>query len=477
MLYSMLVTAPLPAVGRLPVTAPFDGGTIAEVELAGEASVERALAAARDCFAERGGWLSATRRLDILERSLTLLRGEAERLTQLATREGGKPLKDSRIEMARAIDGIRLCIQCIRAGHGEEVPMDINAASGNRLAFTHHEPIGPVVAFSAFNHPLNLIVHQIGPAIAAGCPVIVKPADDTPLSCYELVRIFHQAGLPEPWCQALSTPDHRVAGMLAADARVAFFSFIGSAGVGWMLRSRLAPGTRCALEHGGIAPVIVAADADLDSAVPLLVKGGFYHAGQVCISVQRIYAHRSLAGELARRLAAAADALVVGDPLHDATDVGPLIRPAEVERVHAWVNEAVAAGAEKLCGGEPAAGNCYRPTVLVDPPDDARVSCDEVFGPVVCVYPFDDLDAALTRANGLDFAFHAAVFTRSLDTAMQAYRGLAASAVLINDHTAFRVDWMPFAGLRHSGLGVGGIPYTFDEMRIRKLMVIRSKGL
>jgi acyl-CoA reductase-like NAD-dependent aldehyde dehydrogenase len=477
MLYSMLVSASPPAVGRLPVTAPFDGGTIATVELAGEASVERALAVARGHFADRRGWLSAARRLDILERSLGLLQREAERLTLLAAREGGKPLKDSRIEMVRAIDGIRLCIQCIRTGHGEEVPMGVNAASGNRLAFTHHEPIGPVIAFSAFNHPINLIVHQIGPAIAAGCPVIVKPADDTPLSCYELVRIFHRAGLPEPWCQALNTFDHRVAGALAADPRVAYFSFIGSARVGWMLRSRLAPGTRCALEHGGIAPVIVAADADLDSAVPLLAKGGFYHAGQVCISVQRIYAHRSLAIELARRLAAAADALVVGDPLQEATDVGPLIRPAEVERVHAWVNEAVAAGAEKLCGGEPVAGNCYRPTVLFDPPDDVRVSCDEVFGPVVCVYPYDDLDAALARANALEFAFHPAVFTRSLDTAMQAYRELAASAVLINDHTAFRVDWMPFAGLRHSGLGVGGIPYAFDEMRIRKMMVIRSSEL
>lgn len=477
MLYQMLVPEAPDAAGRLPVTAPFDGAAIAAIELGDEKVVERALAVASERFAERSAWLSKAQRIEILERTVGLLQREAERLTLLAAREGGKPLKDSRVEMARAVDGIRLCIQCLRTESGEEVPMGVNAASQNRLAFTHYEPIGPVVAFSAFNHPINLIVHQIGPAIAAGCPVIVKPADDTPLSCYELVRILHRAGLPEPWCQALNTLDHRVAGLLAADPRVAFFSFIGSARIGWMLRSRLAPGTRCALEHGGIAPVIVAADADLDDAVPLLAKGGFYHAGQVCISVQRIYAHRSLAVELARRLAAAAETLVVGDPLREHTDVGPLIRPAEVERVHSWVSAAVAAGATLWCGGERMAGNCYRPTVLFDPPDDARVSCDEVFGPVVCVYPYDDLDAALARANRLDFAFHAAVFTRSLDTAMHAYRGLAASAVLINDHTAFRVDWMPFAGLRHSGLGVGGIPYAFDEMRIRKLMVIRSARL
>ena len=332
-------------------------------------------------------------------------------------------------------------------------------------------------AFSAFNHPINLIVHQVGPAIAAGCPVIVKPADDTPLSCYELVSIFREAGLPDAWCQALNTVDHEVAGRLAADPRVAFFSFIGSARVGWMLRSRLAPGARCALEHGGIAPVVVAGDADLDHAVPLLAKAGFYHAGQVCISVQRVYAHRSVARGLAERLAAAGEAMRVGDPTREETDIGPLIRPPEVERVHQWVTEAIDAGAERLCGGNPVAGNGYRPTVLLDPPEDVRVSCDEVFGPVICVYSYDHLDEALARANAPDFVFQAAVFTRDLDTAMAAYRGLAASAVMINDHTAFRVDWMPFAGLRRSGLGVGGIPYTFADMRVCKLMVIRSERL
>ena len=475
--YSVLVPGQPGAAGRLAVSAPFDGSPIATLDLVDQAGVERALATAHQVFAERDGWLSAARRIAILQRAVELLEADAPRLTLLAAREGGKPLRDSRVEMTRAIDGLRLCIQCIRASHGEEIPMGINPASEHRLAFSHHEPIGPVVAFSAFNHPINLIVHQVGPAIAAGCPVIVKPADDTPLSCYELVRIFHRAGLPEAWCQALNTVDHAVAGSLAADPRVAFFSFIGSAAVGWMLRSRLAPGTRCALEHGGIAPVVVAADADLDQAVPLLAKGGFYHAGQVCISVQRVYAQRGIARALAERLAAVGEALVVGDPTREDTDVGPLIRPAEVERVHRWVTEAIAAGAEKLCGGAPVAGNGYRPTVLLDPPDDARVSCDEVFGPVICVYSCDTLEDALARANALDFVFHAAVFTRDLDTAMQAYRGLAASAVMINDHTAFRVDWMPFAGLRRSGLGVGGIQYSFDELRVRKLMVIRSERL
>ncbi len=475
--YPALIAGTAPVARTLEVRAPFDNQLIGTVDLVDGAGVEVALAAARKVFVERSEWLSATQRIEILERVIAALRDHAERLTLLAAREGGKPLRDSRVEMARAIDGLQLCIQCIRTGHGDEVPMGINPASEHRLAFVHHEPIGPVVAFSAFNHPINLIVHQIGPAIAAGCPVIVKPANDTPLSCYELVRLFHASGLPTAWCQALNTLDHAVAGTLAGDSRVAFFSFIGSARVGWSLRGSLAPGTRCALEHGGVAPVVVAADADLDAAIPLLAKGGFYHAGQVCISVQRVYAQRAIARSLAERLAEAGDAMVVGDPTEEATEIGPLIRAPEVTRVHQWVSEAIAAGAEILSGGEPVAGNGYRPTVLLDPPDDARVSCDEVFGPVICVYAYDTLDEAIARANALDFAFQAAVFTRDLDTAMAAYRGLAASAVMINDHTAFRVDWMPFAGLQRSGLGVGGIPHTFDDLRVRKLLVIHSGAL
>jgi len=342
---------------------------------------------------------------------------------------------------------------------------------------TRHEPIGVVVAISAFNHPINLIVHQVGPAIAAGCPVIVKPAEDTPLSCYELVKLLHQAGLPPAWCQVIAVDNTDVAAALASDARVGFLSFIGSARVGWMLRSRLAPGARCALEHGGAAPVIVAADADLDDALPLLAKAGFYHAGQVCVSVQRVYAHSSIARQLAEQLAAQGNAMTVGDPTLAETDVGPLIRHAETDRVHDWVEKAIAAGAEKLSGGNKLSASCYQPTVLFNPPENTEVSRQEIFGPVICVYPYDDIDQALQRANALDFAFQAAVFTRDIDTAMHAFRQFNASAVMVNDHTAFRVDWMPFAGLRHSGLGVGGIPYTFEDMQVSKMLLLRSAAL
>jgi acyl-CoA reductase-like NAD-dependent aldehyde dehydrogenase len=342
------------------------------------------------------------------------------------------------------------------------------------MAFTRREPIGPVVAVSAFNHPLNLIVHQVAAAVAAGCPVVVKPAEDTPLSCLRFVRLLREAGLAPAWAQALLTDELATAEALVTDPRVAFFSFIGSARVGWMLRSKLAPGTRCALEHGGAAPLFVAADADLDAAADAVAKGGFYHAGQVCVSVQRVYVHRRVARAFAQRLADRASSLRVGDPTLEDTEVGPLIRPAEVRRVGGWVEDAAAAGGEILCGGEALEETCYAATVLYEPPGDARVSTEEIFGPVVCVYPYDDLDEAIERANGLPVAFQGAVFTSDLETALRVFTRLDASAVMVNDHTAFRVDGMPFAGLRQSGLGVGGIPYTIDDMQIGKMMVLKS---
>jgi hypothetical protein len=298
---------------------------------------------------------------------------------------------------------------------------------------------------SAFNHPVNLIVHQVMPAVAAGCPFIVKPSADTPLSCLRVVALLHEAGLPPEWGQAMLV-ERDVAEALVTDARTAFFSFVGSARVGWALRAKLAPGARCSLEHGGAAPVIVEPDAVLETALPAIVKGGFYHAGQVCVSVQRVYAHRRIADEVARRLAEMAAKLRVGDPTKAETEVGPLIREGEVKRVASWVDEAVQAGAKLLTGGRALGNNCYAPTVLLDPPDSARVSREEVFGPVVCVYAYDDIAEAFARANALPYSFQAAVFTQDIDQAMRAYHHLDASAVMVNDHTAFRVDWMPFAG-------------------------------
>lgn len=307
--------------------------------------------------------------------------------------------------------------------------------------------------------------------------MVVKPAEDTPLSCLRFVQILHEAGLPAAWCQALIAGTISAAEKLVTDARVGFFSFIGSAKVGWMLRSKLAPGTRCALEHGGAAPLILAEDADQALALKAILKGGFYHAGQVCVSVQRVFAPAGQAREFAEVLAAGARRLRLGDPTSADTEVGPLIRHAEVIRVHQWVEEAIAAGAERLAGGEPISESLYPCTVLLDPPADAKVSRLEIFGPVVCVYGYEDIDEAVAMANDLPVAFQGAVFTKSFNTALRVYKRLDASAVMLNDHTAFRVDGMPFAGLRESGLGVGGIPYTMHDMQIEKMLVVNSPEL
>jgi acyl-CoA reductase-like NAD-dependent aldehyde dehydrogenase len=366
----------------------------------------------------------------------------------------------------------------LRTFAGREIPMGLTPASTDRWAFTTKEPIGVVVAISAFNHPLNLIVHQVVPAIAVGCPVIVKPASATPLSCIDFVRLVHEAGLSEPWCQTFIPEGNDLAERLATDPRVAFVSFIGSARVGWALHHKLAPGTRSALEHGGVAPAIVDRSADLGRIIEPMVKGGYYHAGQVCVSTQRIFVHADIETEFLDRFTTRVRALRVGDPVRPETEVGPLIQPREVDRVTSWVEEAVAGGGQALVGGERLSDTTLSPTILLNPPREARVSRKEVFGPVTCVYRYTDLNEAIVTANALPVAFQASIFARDIDVALYAAERLDASAVIVNDLTAFRTDWMPFAGRRHSGYGVGGIPYTMREMSQEKMVVLhRSPDL
>jgi acyl-CoA reductase-like NAD-dependent aldehyde dehydrogenase len=464
------------AAGVISVFSPYDGKPVGSVECIDAKGAEMALTSMAEVFRDRKNWLPAHERIAILERAAAMMQARSEQLIATAIAEGGKPYADTKIELMRAIDSIKISVECIRAERGSEIPMQLNPASMNRLAFTHKEPIGPVVAVSAFNHPINLIVHQIAPAIAAGCPIIIKPARATPLSAFALVDILHQSGLPVAWCQPVMIEDNNITEKLVTDKRIAFFSFIGSAKVGWMLRSKLAPGVRCALEHGGVAPVIMTEDADLDRMLPLMAKGGFYHAGQVCVSVKRIYAHQSIARQAAASLGILAECLTVGDPADARTDIGPLIRPEEVDRVESWVNEAVAEHAELITGGKRLSSSLYQPTVLFNPSIQSKVSQQEIFGPVICVYGYDNIDEAIEQANALPYAFQAAVATRTIDTALYAFKHLAASTVMINDHTAFRVDWMPFAGLRESGYGTGGIPYAFRDMQIEKMAVFHSSS-
>lgn len=458
------------------VSNPFDGSLVAEIPKQSAEDVEQALSHAHHLFSDRESWLPAYQRIAILEKTVSLMSEQIEDLTVLAAREGGKPYTDSKVEVLRAIQGVKLAIEHIPQIKGEQIPMGLTMSSANRLAFTQREPIGVVSSISAFNHPLNLIVHQTVPAIAVGCPVIIKPSDRTPLSCLRFVEILHEAGLPEHWCQALVC-DNEDAEKLVSDRRVNFFSFIGSARVGWMLRSKLSPGTRCALEHGGAAPVIVDESADLSIVIDSLLKGGFYHAGQVCVSVQRVYAHQSLCDNLANQLASQADQLKVGDQLDPSTEVGPLITEQEVDRVAQWVDEAAAMGGRILAGGKRLSSTCYAPTVILNPPEDCKVSQLEIFGPVVCVYSYQHKGQAVALANSLPVAFQAAVYTQSLDNALELSNKLNATAVMVNDHTAFRVDWMPFGGRDSSGIGMGGIQYSMHEMTREKMTVIKSAVL
>lgn len=460
----------------LKVFSPYDESLIKEIPMVGEKEVESALQKAYSLFLNRKQWIPAYKRIEILEKVQELMKSKVEALTKTAAAEGGKPYIDSKVEVMRAINGVKIAAEEIGRLTGEQIPMGLTQASVNRIAFTTREPIGVVASISAFNHPLNLIVHQTVTAFAAGCPVIVKPASTTPLSCLAFAEILKEAGVPEGWVQVVIT-DNEVAEKLVTDPRINYLSFIGSAKVGWYLKSKLAPGTRCALEHGGAAPVIVEADAQLEDMVPALVKGGFYHAGQVCVSVQKIFVHESIAKEVADKISALAQNLIVGDPLDEKTEVGPLILPKEVDRVEEWVNEARENSGEILCGGKRISDTCYAPTVIYNPPQDVKVSKEEIFGPVVCVYPYSDREEAINQANALPYHFQAAVFTKDLDIALDTVQKLNATAVMVNDHTAFRVDWMPFGGRDASGEGLGGIPYSMQEMTREKLMVIKSRFL
>jgi acyl-CoA reductase-like NAD-dependent aldehyde dehydrogenase len=461
------------AIAKLQVVQAYDRAPVAEIDTDDAAGLEAKLASATRAFRDRKGWLPVYERVDVLRRLAALMETRRDQFSRLIAREGGKPLTDAIAETTRANDGVHNAADELRNFAGREIPMGLTPASTGRLAFTTREPIGVVTAISAFNHPLNLIVHQVVPAIAVGCPVIVKPAPPTPLSCLEFVALVREAGLAEPWCQSFITTDNALAERLATDPRVGFLSFIGSAKVGWHLHSKLAHGTRCALEHGGVAPAIVDRSADLDALIEPMVKGGYYHAGQVCVSTQRIYVHATLMPAFLDRFVARVRALRVGDPLSPETEVGPLINPGEVDRVESWITEAAAAGAKVLAGGKRRSATVMEPTVLLEPAPDARVSREEVFGPVTCVYGFDHLDEAIDRANSLPVAFQASVFANDIGVALYAADRLDASAVMINDNTAFRTDWMPFAGRRESGYGVGGIPFSMREMTQEKMRVFR----
>ncbi len=458
-------------VEKLIVNQAYTGEVLAELEMHNAVQVDGMLSKAQNLH--KSGCLDIGERVSILQKLAKLIDAEHEDFSRLIANEGGKPIRDARVEVTRAVNGIHIAISEIENSKGVKIPMDLSAAGAGHEAFTILEPIGVVVAVSAFNHPLNLAIHQVIPAVASGCPVIIKPASVTPLCCLRLVELIKQAGLPDGWAQVALT-NRENSEKLVTDPRVAFFSFIGSAKVGWYLKSKLSPGTRCALEHGGVAPLIFDKYADEEGFVDGVVKASMYHSGQVCVSVQRVYVPEDRVKELSQKIANVASKQVVGDAIDENSDLGPLILPKETDRIEAWVSEAIDEGAQLITGGKRINKVSYEPTVLLNPSKSSKVSTQEVFGPVVCVYGYKNIEDAIKDANSLDVSFQSSIFSDDAELAMNVAKKLEASAVMINDYTTFRVDWMPFAGRKHSGYGIGGIGYTMRDMLEHKMIVIKD---
>ena len=463
---------------QIEIRSPYDNSLISTINQTSKDDVFNALQQSYNLYKNRELWLKPHQRITILNNLIPLLKQKENDFATLIAKEGGKPLSDAKIEVARAINGIEIAIGELKnVMRGEEIPMGYSKSSENKIAFTTYEPIGVVVALSAFNHPLNLIVHQVIPAIAVGCPIIVKPAVNTPLCCLSFVDLLYKAGLPQSWCKAIVC-SREVAEELVCDSKVAFVSFIGSPQVGWYLKSKLANGTRMSLELGGSAPAFIDKNIDdLDEVVSSIVKGGFYHAGQVCVSTKRVYVHNDILTEFTDKLINKTKKLKTGDPSLADTDVGPLIKSSEVNRVSTWVEEAIAEGAKLLCGGAKLSNNLYEPTILLNPSLTSKVSTLEIFGPVVCVYGYNNIADAINDANDINLPFQSAVYSKNIDFINKVFYKIDSSAVIVNDSTAFRVDWMPFAGRKSSGYGIGGIPHTMKDMLNHKMMVIKSKNI
>ena len=362
--------------------------------------------------------IPAHERAAILDRTATLVEERSEEIARTISAESGKPMKAARIEASRAQSTFTMAAVEARKLAGDMVPMDASPAGSGKLALTLRIPIGVVGAISPFNFPFNLVAHKVAPALAAGCAVVLKPASQTPLSALLLAELEEEAGLPAGWLNVVCGPASEIGDVLVEDERVALITFTGSAGVGWKLRER-APRKRVNLELGNATPVIVAADADLDDVATRLAANAFSFAGQSCISVQRIYVERSAYDRFLELFLPRVEALVVGDPADDATDVGPVISTDERDRVLEWIDEARASGARILAGGE-LDGELLRPTVIADAPADSKVACEEVFGPLCTVAPYDSLDEAIAVANGTRYGLQAGIFTSDLRAALRA---------------------------------------------------------
>jgi len=449
------------------VRSPYSGDVVGRVAKAGAEEARRAIDAAAAAMEEP---LPAHKRAEILVRVAGALGRRHEEVARLISDEAGKPMKAAKIEASRAMSTYTFSAVEARKLAGDVVPMDASQAGEGKLAFTLRHPIGVVGAISPFNFPLNLVAHKIAPALAAGCAVVLKPAGQTPLSALLLAELETEAGLPPGWLNVLVGPASEIGDVLVEDDRVKVLTFTGSGTVGWQLRER-APRKRVNLELGNATPLIVEADADLDTAVAATAQHAFSFAGQSCISIQRVYVHRSLYDDFVQQLVPRVEQLVVGDPADDDTDVGPVIDDNARERILEWIDEARSGGAEILTGGE-LDGELIRPTVIAKPSAELKVSCEEVFGPVVTVSPFDSLDEAIGLANGTKYGLQAGIFTSNVKKALRAAHELEFGGVTVNEAPTFRADQMPYGGVKDSGNTREGPAYSVREFTEERVVVL-----
>lgn len=464
-----------PATGdaELTVTNPHDGRVVAVCSVPTADQVEEAVAAAAAVRKEAAA-LPIHVRADALAHVSRRLAERADEIARLISEENGKPIFWARGEVGRAISTFRFAAEETRRLSGETMRLDTEAASAGRLAYISRVPHGPVLGITPFNFPLNLVAHKVAPAIAAGAPIIVKPAPATPVSSLVLGEILAETDLPEGMFSVLPVPNDR-AGGLVEDPRLPVVSFTGSAPVGYAILETV-PRKHVTLELGGNAAAVVLADADLDWAASRIALFSNYQAGQSCIAVQRVIVEASVHDDFVARLVPAVEALVVGDPADEKTQVGPLVSVEAAERVEQWVGEAVAAGARLLTGGT-RDGATVAPTVLADVPADAKVSCEEVFGPVMIVQTVSGVDEAFATVNDSKYGLQAGVFTRSLDNAFRANRELEVGGVIIGDVPSYRADQMPYGGVKDSGVGREGIRSAIADLTYEKVMVLTGLTL
>ena len=450
------------------VTSPYDHSVIAVVSEAGREDVEVAIASAVQAF-EVTRKMTSYQRASALRKVADGIRARREEFARTICQEAGKPIKTSRIEVERAINTFQIAAEESTRIYGEYIPLDTLESTSGRWGLVRRFPLGPVFAITPFNFPLNLVAHKVAPAMAAGCPLILKPAPQTPISSLLLAEIVQESGWPEG-AFAVMPMSNETAALLVADDRIRLLTFTGSAAVGWQLKSR-AGKKRVTLELGGNAGVIVHSDADLEYAAQRCVAGGFSYAGQTCISVQRILVHQPAFQKFSELLLQGVGKLNMGDPMLETTDIPPLIREPDAVRVAEWIEEAVKGGAKLLYGGK-RTGAMVEPTVLTGTTAGMRVNCAEIFAPVVTLEPYDDFRDALRQINDSPYGLQAGVLTRDAVLIQMAFEELEVGAVIAGDVPSFRVDQMPYGGVKDSGLGREGLRYSIEDMTERRLLVM-----